>query len=348
MAEQERINKKVEDMAEMISYNTSKGSFARDIISSVAIEMVKEEDDYSKQLDKRLLDTAAGEDLDIVGADKTFTRKEPVKASGEVKITGVNGTTIKKGYIVINSLTSAEYEILEEKTITNISTTVSILCLTSGIIGNAEIGQIDKFKEEYPGLSKVENLEKISNGNDIESDEQFRNRMLEYIKKPRISWNKYALEDKALEVIGVKQAHCIPRWNGAGTAKIIITEQDKDTVSEELKTKVKNYIELEVISDVNLTVEGIIIQKIEISINCILNKDYNDDSAKLKLKEVLNNYFSENIFKDKIYYYDIVEVIQHSGCVSKLSDVTIAGAKNDIVLNEDKVLRVNNITLTTS
>ena len=34
MAELERINKKVEDMAEMISYNTSKGSFARDIISS--------------------------------------------------------------------------------------------------------------------------------------------------------------------------------------------------------------------------------------------------------------------------------------------------------------------------
>ena len=345
MAELERINKKVNDMAEMISYNTSKGSFARDIISSVAIEMVKEEDDYSKQLDKRLLDTATDENLDIVGADKAFVRNEPVKASGEVKITGVNGSVIKKGYIVINSLSSSEYEILEDKTINNISTTVKILCLKAGKNGNAEIGQINKFKEEYNGLSKVENTEVINNGRDLESDEEFRNRILEHIQKPRISWNKYVLQDKVLEVKGVKQSHCISRINGAGTVKIVITEQDKDTVSEELKKKVKDYIELEIISDVNITVEGIINKEVELSITCILNKDFNDDSAKVKLKEVLNNYFLENIFKDKIYYYDIVEVIQHSGCIDKLSDVTISGAKNDIVLNEDKLLKVNNIIL---
>ena len=66
-------------MAEMISYNTSKGSFARDIITSCAIEMVKEEDDYSEQLDKRLIDTATGTDLDVSCADKAITRRRSCK-----------------------------------------------------------------------------------------------------------------------------------------------------------------------------------------------------------------------------------------------------------------------------
>ena len=76
-------------MAEMISYNTSTGSFARDIITSVAIEMVKEEDDYSEQLDKRLIDTATGTDLDISCADKALDRLQATKSTGQVKITGI-------------------------------------------------------------------------------------------------------------------------------------------------------------------------------------------------------------------------------------------------------------------
>ena len=212
----ERINKKVNDMAEMISYNTSTGSFARDIITSVAIEMVKEEDDYSEQLDKRLIDTATGTDLDISCADKALDRLQATKSTGQVKITGVNGSLIKKGYIVINSSTATEYEILEEKTIENISTTVKIQCTKAGTVGNCEVGQINKFGEEYTGLSKVENLENITNGTDIETDDNFRKRALDYIRKPRMSWNKYVFEDKAKEVKGVEHSHCIPRWSGAG------------------------------------------------------------------------------------------------------------------------------------
>lgn len=345
MTEQERINKKIEDMAEMISYNTSTGSFARDIITSCAIEMVKEEDDYSEQLDKRLLDTATGTDLDIAGADKALVRKEAVKATGQVKITGVNGSIIKKGYIVINSSTATEYEILEEKTIENISTTVKIQCTKVGIVGNCEVGQINKFGEEYTGLSKVENLENITNGKDTETDEEFRTRALNYIQKPRISWNQYVFEDKAKEVEGVEHSHCIPRFNGAGTVKLVITQKDMETVSEELKKKVKNYIDLEIISDIELTVEGVEINRVDIVVKGTISSDFNEEATKTKLTESLNNFFFENLFKQKIYYFDIVEVIQHAGCITKIGDVTVAGNRNDIELNENKLCKINTIII---
>lgn len=345
MAELERINKKVEDMAEMISYNTSKGSFARDIITSCAIEMVKEEDDYSEQLDKRLIDTATGTDLDVSCADKAITRKEAVKSTGKVKITGVNGSIIKKGYIVINSSTATEYEILEEKTIENISTIVNIQCTKAGVIGNCEIGQINKFGQEYTGLSRVENLENITNGKDTETDDELRTRALDYIRKPRISWNQYVFEDKAKEVEGVEHSHCIPRFNGAGTVKLVITQKDNETVSSELKEKVKNYIDLEIISDVDITVEGVEINKVDIVVKGSISSDFNDEAAKTKLTEVLDNFFFENLFKEKIYYFDIVEIIQHAGCITKIGDVTVAGTRNDIVLNENKLCKVKSITL---
>lgn len=341
----DRINKKVNDMAEMISYNTSTGSFSRDIITSVAIEMVKEEDDYLEQLNKRLIDTATGVDLDISCSDKALERLPAKKSTGEVKITGVNGSIIKKGYIVINSSTATEYEILEEKTIENISTIVKIQCLKAGAIGNCEVGQINKFAEEYTGLSKVENLENISNGADIETDDNFRKRALDYIRKPRISWNKYVFEDKAKEVKEVEHSHCIPRWNGAGTVKLIITEQGKEVVSSELKEKVKKYIDLEIISDINLTVEGVEINRVDMAINGIISSDFNDEVARTMLIEKLNNFFFENLFKEKIYYFDIVEIIQHTGCMTKIIDVTVNGNRDNIELNENKLCKVNSITI---
>ena len=341
----ERINKKVNDMAGMISYNTSTGSFARDIITSVAIEMVKEEDDYSEQLDKRLIDTATGTDLDISCADKALDRLQATKSTGQVKITGVNGSVIKKGYIVINSSTAIEYEVLEEKTIEKISATVKIQCLTAGTVGNCEVGQINKFAEEYAGLSKVENLENITNGTDIETDDNFRKRALDYIRKPRMSWNQYVFEDKAKEVKGVEHSHCIPRWNGAGTVKVVITEQGKEEVSFELKEKVKNYIDLEVISDINLTVEGVEINRVDVVIKGTISSDFNEEAAKTTLTNKLNDFFFENLFVEKIYYFDIVEIIQHASCISKIGDITVAGNRNDIELNETKLCKIDSITI---
>ena len=341
----ERINKKVNDMAGMISYNTSTGSFARDIITSVAIEMVKEEDDYSEQLDKRLIDTATGTDLDISCADKALDRLQATKSTGQVKITGVNGSVIKKGYIVINSSTATEYEVLEEKTIENISTTVKIQCLTAGTVGNCEVGQINKFAEEYAGLSKVENLENITNGTDIETDDNFRKRALDYIRKPRMSWNQYVFEDKAKEVQGVEHSHCIPRWNGAGTVKVVITEQGKEEVSSELKEKVKNYIDLEVISDIDLTVEGVEINRVDVVIKGTISSDFNEEAAKTTLTNKLNDFFFENLLVEIIYYFDIVEIIQHASCISKIGDITVAGNRNDIELNETKLCKIDSITI---
>lgn len=160
-----------------------------------------------------------------------------------------------------------------------------------------------------------------------------------------MSWNKYVFEDKAKEVKGVEHSHCIPRWSGAGTVKLVITEQGKEVVSSELKEKVKNYIDLEIISDIDLTVEGVEINRVDIVVKGTISSDFNEEAAKTTLTEKLNNFFFENLFQEKIFYFDIVETIQHAGCITKIGDITVAGSRNDIELNENKLCKVNTITI---
>lgn len=342
----ERIKEKVTNMSEYISYNMTRGSFANDICTSVAIEIIKEEDDYKEQLNGRMLQYAIGENLDIAATDKGFSRLPARKATGIVKITGTNGTTIKAGYIVVNSNNSCEYKVLEDKVIQNISANVEVECTKAGTIGNCKVGQINQFAKEYPGLSKVENEVEFDSGKDIESDESLRERVLERIRYPRMSWNKYVFEDVAKQVDKVVLAHCIPRANGAGTVKIIITEEGQETAQEELIEKVKNYIEATIISDITVTVEAVVVKNVDVVLKATISGDFNEEAAKDRIKSELNNFFDKNIFKDKLNYFDLVEVVQHSGCVLQIKDLTFDGTKNDIQLDENKLCKVNNLTLT--
>lgn len=339
----DRIEEKIDSMCNKISYNTGVGSFARDIVSSVAIELVKEEDDFFSRMDIRLVDKATGEDLDIACKDKNFTRLQPVKATGKVKIIGVNGTMVKAGYRVLKD--NIEYIITENKIIENIYVLCDIECTQAGTIGNCEIGQINKFADNYPGLSKVENLEIINNGKDLESDEEFRKRVLNHIQKPRMSWNRYVFEDKALEVEGVELSHCIPRFAGAGTVKVVITEKDKDTVSAELLQKVKNHIEDELLSDITLEVEGIVSNDVNIVVTCDLTSDYNNERAKELLEIKINEFFFNNIFSKKINYFDLVKIVQECSCIYRLQDLTINNSREDLILNENKLCKIGVLTV---
>lgn len=341
----ERVQEKIKNMSETMEYNTAKGSFGRDIIAAVGIELVKEEDDFEEKLNTRLINYATGNDLDICGADKAFTRNSPVYAVGEVKITGENGSIIKKGYKVVNSSKNIEYEIVEEKVILNIFTTVKVKCLKNGTQGNCDPGQINKFAEEYPGLVKVENLEPITNGADLETDEEYKARINDYIQKPRISWNQYVFEDEAKVIAEVDKAKCIPRYNGPGTVKIIITEKENLVATEEIRQKVKNYIDNKIISNIDITVDAVEILDVNIKLKAEINSDFNLEAAKEKLKTTLDDFFFENLFKEKILYFDIAEKIQHAGCIYKINSLQVNDGMGDLILNTSKFCKIKNIEI---
>ncbi|MGL6114417.1 MAG: baseplate J/gp47 family protein [Cetobacterium sp.] len=310
---------------------------------SVAIELATETMNYKNDLNTRLIDTAKGIDLEICGNDKGKKIIEATYATGLVKITGVNGTLIKKGYRVLNSTSNIEYEITEDKIIENISTHVLVIAKTPGKIGNCEIGQINSFKEIYPGLSSVINEVPFISAIDRENDEEYRKRLLDYIRHPRISWNKYVFEDEARVIKEVDKAKCIPIGNG--NVKLIITEKNKPIASEKVKTDVKNYITNKILSDINLEVLGVTLYELNLSIEANINQDFNMDNAKEEIIKNLNEYFFNNLFSTRFLYFDIANVILNCKSIDKLSDLKINNTKDDLVISEDKLCIINQIKI---
>lgn len=338
-----KTNEITERMASRISFNTEIGSFTRDIIRAVAVEMAEEENLYTNDLNTRFIDTAKGIDLDMCAKDKYKNRIMSTPATGEVKIIGANGTLIKKGTIVISS--QNEYRIIEEKEILNVSTIVKVEAVVPGTKGNCEVGEINRFKEDYIGLGSVTNLNKITGGRDEETDEELRSRLLKYIQNPVISWNRYYFEEKAKEISEVDRVRCIPCWNGRGTVRLIITEKQHQVATSEVKQQVLNLIEDEIISDIVLTVDSVTINNIRLEFEAEINSDYLEQDAKEEIKKNLNDYFFKNLFQERFLYFEIASIINQCKSIDKLSDLKINGIKDDLIVTSDKLCVIEDITI---
>ena len=337
------VNDITERMCSDVTYNASIGSFARDILRSVAIEMANETEDFDNQLNTRLIDTATGVNLEICGNDKGKSIIEATYAVGAVKITGINGTFIPKGILLVNNTNNIIYETIEEKEITNVSTTVMVIATTPGSIGNCPAGQINAFKEIYPGLTVVTNEIEVTGAIDRETDNEYRSRLINYINKPQISWNKYVFEEEAKVIKEVDKSKCIPI--GGGQVKLIITQKDTVIATSEVKTKVHNYINNKILSDIDLIVDSVETFEIELSIEAVINQDYNIENSKDEIKVALNTFFFNKVFETRILYFDIANQILNCKSIDKLSDLKINGIKDDLLLNENQLAIIKTITI---
>jgi uncharacterized phage protein gp47/JayE len=346
----ENINEITSRMAEIIKekgYGTSEGSYTKDIaINPVAVELDGLQEKLTETIDRRFSGTAEGQELDIIVADDGIYREEAENSTGSVLITGVNGAEIKKGYIVLRA-DGISYTILEEKLITNIETHVSVECSTPGITGNCGIGEINRFAESYPGLASVTNEEELSDGKDEESDESLLARRNDRISHPATSWNQWWFRDEALKVDGVGLANAIPRHNGAGTVKVIITDRDISSASSELIQEVFDYLDSQFLNDITITVETISKKTINLNIEGTLNADFDIEAAKSSISEDLNAYYKAALFKaDKLYYSYIQEVLMHSDALYRVSSLKVNDLKDNIDLLDNELGETMEINIT--
>lgn len=321
-------------------YGTSEGSYTRDIvINPMSIELDGLLEKLNKTIDRRFSGTATGQELDVIVADDGIKRDKAKKATGLAKVTGLNGSEIKKGYLFSRS-DGVTYVVLESKQIANLETSVKIECSSSGVIGNCGIGEINKFIENYPGLTGVINDFEIIDGKDIESDESLLSRRNDRISHPATSWNQWWYRDEALKVEGIGIAHCVPRHNGAGTVKVIIANENIEPTSAKLIAEVKKFIDNQFINDIQLSVETIAYKDINLVINATLNSDFDITAAKNKIAKELEGYYKAALFKtDKIYYSYIQEVLTHSLALYNVKDLKVNNLKENIDISPNQLAR---------
>ena len=132
---------------------------------------------------------AQGEDLDARAKEiqpGTISRILARKAIGQVvfsrtlttgTVTIPSGTVVKTGDGIIFT-TTIQSQILNGQTS---SVPVSVVAQDPGIAGNVVAGTIVKFGSKIPGVDAVTNAAGTTQGRDVESDDSFRGRLLNFI-----------------------------------------------------------------------------------------------------------------------------------------------------------------------
>ena len=329
-------------------YATNVGSFSRDIIRTVATELLIQESYYLNETMKYQPATSEGTFLDKICEEDQIFRIPSIPSTGMVKVYGEPGALIKKGYIV--SAENVEFTVLEDLVIPangivgNID--VKVVCTEGGVGGNVGVGNINKFSNTYAGLLKVENLKSFENGKEEETDIELRERRIGILSKPIINYNKYQIEKLILENIDlIEKVKVIPRVNGAGTAKVVLVEKGTTIVSSEVINNIEIFLEEEIITDASFTVSSVKYKEITLTMEVILNKAYTEQAAKEYITLSLNKFFYENLFSEKrIYYTEVIAKLNELDCFTRTSNVDISNIKDDIILDNDELAKISTIT----
>lgn len=220
-------------------------------------------------------------------------------------------------------------------------------CLTKGNIGNIKQGTLTEFYDKYEGFenAQITNENSGYNGFEEETTEEFRERILTYLRDDAANSNMADYSWWAKEVAGVKNVIVEDATEaGAGNVNVYISAMNNLEVSKELIASVKEKIQSEQIINANLNVLPLEYLKINITADIKLKEGFEKGTVESKFIALVENYLSKlpsfvsylyisNLFFETEGIEDVSNYLLNSGTesinISKLQ-VPVVG---EIVLN---------------
>lgn len=337
----------------------NEGSEIRTLLESFAVDLytlMEETDDVSRIC---FVETADGEWLDKHGANPLLNlpRETGEMSTGTVVFTIPAATTseviIPIDTIVISSETGLEYATLSDATIPvgDTSVTCMVECLTEGEDGNADTGTVTLFDDDstlYNGLT-VDNTEAFTGGIDYEEDDEYRERLLAYIRKDDFGSIGY-YENLCTNVPGVHDVYLVDEQ---GYTKSILVNGDVKPTPETVLADV-----LEVVTDVNNIVLGhnfnvdkpdYVTKDLTVNLNVTVEVDEDD------LDELLTAIFDggeaisgasfdgvgigETLKKTTLYEsFDLIDAVESVEILISSTEI------GDLTVEEDEVLKLGTVT----
>lgn len=326
-------------------YDKTEGSFFFDAISPVAIELEKSYTNQDSILSNAFAATASGNYLDLKCDELGIIRKPATRAVGMVTLTGTKGAIMAKGSLVATELIT--FQTKESITIGESgSTEAAVECSETGIAGNVAANTIKYFPITIEGIHSVTNTEPFTSGYDTEADGSLRQRYYEKINTPATSGNAAHYEQWGKAVAGVGSAKVFPTWNGPGTIKVVICDQNKRAAVEELIEYTSQYIETQRPIGATVTVESVQEKAVDVTASVVLSKGVTSTQVKTTFEKTLTDYFKEIALADKyVSYAKIGSLLYGISGVSDYSDLQINKGTANITLSEVEIPVVGMVVL---
>ena len=278
-----------------IDIDKREGSFLNNMVSPISQELAKAYIEQEDLVNMAFIRNGFFNYLDLKCEEYGIYRKEGTKAVGEVIFTGENGISIENGTIL--SSNGLYFVVLNDADIVGEQAELVVEALEVGkqynLLANAKLS----LAEPIYGITDIYVKSNITNGTDIETDEELRDRYFDTIKKSYTSGNVAHYEAWTTEVNGVGLCKVYPLKNGNGTVEIVITDSNMLGASSELIESVKANIEEKRPVGANVSVVSATEKAINITANITLASGYSVEEIKSDFTNKVTEYLKDISFK---------------------------------------------------
>lgn len=311
------------------------GSYSDSLISPLVEELAKAYMSMGDILSLGFIETNFDTFLDKRVSEFGVYRKQGTKATGEVIVTGSDGTAISNGtLLIVNDL---KYVVLNDVQLP-IENILYVEALEVGERYNILTGTELKLIESNSNITNLVAHSDFKNGLDIETDEDLRKRFVKVVNNPSTSGNKAHYEEWALEVQGVGNAKVYPLWNGNGTVKVLITDSNNKQVTEDVINNCKYHIEECMPIGCQLTVSTPTNLDVAVVASIELKYGYSVEEVKEEFNAALTNYL-KNI-EGELVYSKVYGILVNLAGIGDIVSLTLNGSSSNITVLDDKIVNI--------
>lgn len=170
----------------------------------------------------------------------------------DLKTTELNDELVTPSMFIIDNVPLSLFNASNNIAPTSNTTGVVDVESTAEEVGsgqNLNAKEVTVLQDFITGVEKVTNPEAFGGGADVESDDDYRARMIEFIQRDPGAGNIDDYISWAKEIDGVSGASVIPEWQeiygpleGAGTVKVIVFGENSTTLPDNKVEEVRQYI----------------------------------------------------------------------------------------------------------
>jgi uncharacterized phage protein gp47/JayE len=306
------------------------------------------------------ISTAKGIHLDRRCLDWALTRKQPSYAISTQRFTGVSGRlvdiTIPSGTIVETTAdifgSVLEYSLLSDLILKYTDSYIdgTCVCTTIGTKGNTGINTITNFNVSIPNVLSTTNIEDVTNGSDLETDEQLRERLRDYILGLQTG-NEASIKSAVYGVDGVTFVKISENEPIAGNFSVYYSN-DTGIIDSITRQQVESAIERVKPLCVTYMLIPPIVQHITLSFRLKIDtENYETVGVQSYIKDFLENYIN-NTRKQDILISDLIYELKRIKGVDNIKEVKIGktttnvtpAVASDLELTTGYVAKINSQT----
>ena len=275
------------------------GSIVFDALAPAAMAMAQQSLTMANIIRQSYIKTAQGEFLDYRAVEHGTDRYAATKTEVKAKFLDSDGNPINNVQIGDQFASIGETPIFYTVQKINEDLTGELTADDPGTTANSYIGQILPVTSN-DSLSWAEITEIVAPARDEETDDHLRDRLLKADDWVAYGGNVADYLSMLSKISEVGAGQVYPVWNGAGTVKLVIVDNNLMPASADLVKKVKNIIDPEdrealgyglAPIDHQVTVVAPSILTINIASTVTIDSKQNADTVKAKIKEAVENYF---------------------------------------------------------